>query len=206
MLTKEVKINVAHDRDSWLRSDLECDASPQAAWAKARLLLGNNKSAGPRLIQVAKDKYESNPAKMASMFSDHYINKSERLREQRVREPKINPVTRPKSWLRDHPPIPSFSFHSIDQYKLTKLINKLKPGKALPMDGIDGRSFKLVAPLLIPAILHIVNLSLTKNMFAEDYKVQLINPHHKKLEKDNIDNYGPVSSIVSLRKRSEGKK
>ena len=74
----------------------------------------------------------------------------------------------------------------------------MKPGRTLPSDDIDGYSLKLIAPILLPAILHIVNLSIVSGTFAKVWKEQMIHPHFKKSDRELLDNYRPVSGIVQL--------
>lgn len=77
---------------------------------------------------------------------------------------------------------------------------RLKPGRSLPKDEIDARTIKDAAPILAPAIKHIINFSLQEGHFASNWKPQIIAPHHKKDIKTDVSNYRPVSNIVELGK------
>ena len=79
----------------------------------------------------------------------------------------------------------------------------MKGGKSSGIDTIDSYSLKLAAPLLEDALEHLINLSIRTSSFASFWKHQLIFPHHKKLEKDNLKNYRPVSHLVELGKLVE---
>ena len=83
------------------------------------------------------------------------------------------------------------------------LLQRLKPGKALPQDEIDKRTIKDATPILAPVIKHIINLSLTEGHFATQWKPQIIAPHHKKDERTDVFNYRPVSNIIELGKITE---
>ena len=132
------------------------------------------------------------------------MNKITTLRNQRLVHPVISPVSRLKTWLNTWPsPLPEFRLRPISEQKLLILLKKLKPSKALPSDLIDGLSLKTVAPVLLPSLLHLVNLSLTTSTFADIWKIQVTLPHHKKGEKDDLGNYRPVSNLVEVSKLTE---
>ena len=86
----------------------------------------------------------------------------------------------------------------MSELKIVSSLAKLKPGKRLPSDDIDGFGLLLLAPLLFPAITHIVKLSITTSVFATVWKEQVIHPHHKKADREDINNYRPVSDSVQL--------
>ena len=115
---------------------------------------------------------------MEHLFANHYKTKSEPLREQRVQNPTVKPEIFLQRWWKQR-------------------------GKSLPSDDIDDYSLKLIAPILIIAIRHLVNLSILSGVFAFDWKTQIILPHHKKLDRDLLDNYRPVSTIVEMGKLTE---
>ena len=91
-----------------------------------------------------------------------------------------------------------FHLRPITELKLVKLLGRLKPCKALPSDMLDGLTLKTIAPVLMPAILYIINLSLLSGQFDGMWKQQVILPHHKKGDKESMDNYRPVSNLVAM--------
>ena len=93
---------------------------------------------------------------------------------------------------------PKFTFKSVSQNKVRIALKRIKPSKTIPSDGIDGFLSRIISPLLLPAITHIVNLSLTQSIFADVWKENLKLPHHKKDDKNKIENYRPVSITVRL--------
>ena len=50
----------------------------------------------------------------------------------------------------------------------------------------------------MPAICHVVNLSLSSSVFAKVLKHALVHPHHKKEQHDQLDNYRQVSNTVKM--------
>ena len=82
-------------------------------------------------------------------------------------------------------------------------MKKFKNSRTHGMDFIDSSSLKLALPLIEDSILHLVNLSIENGDFAENWKIQLILPLHKKNDKLNGSNYRPVSHIIEVGKIAE---
>ena len=74
----------------------------------------------------------------------------------------------------------------------------MKGGFSCGIDGIDGFSIKLAAPLIEDALLHLVNLSIRTSLFPETWKHQLIFPQHKKKDKLLVENYRPVCHLNEI--------
>merc|ERR1712055_135421 len=66
-------------------------------------------------------------------------------------------------------------------------------------DWIDKGSLKIAGPLVEEALMHLINLSIREGRFSSRWKPQLIFPHHKKKDKDLLENYRPVSHLVQVR-------
>ena len=197
-LAKSVKAAINANRNTWLSKDLDSGSTTKQSWAKAKLLLGQDRSPSPKTINSNTGPV-TDPKRIADLFASHYINKYSTLRSGCTMEPSKCPVDRVSEWLesRGMSP-PPLILKPVDELKIVTALAKLKPGKMLPSDDIDGHGLLLVAPLLLPAIQHIVNLSITTGTFASVWKEQVIHPHHKKEDKDCLDNYRPVSDTVKL--------
>ena len=68
---------------------------------------------------------------------------------------------------------------------------------------IDGFSIKLAAPLFEDVLLHLVNLSITKSRYPQQWKSSKINPHFKSGDKFDGTNYRPVSDLIFVSKIAE---
>ena len=76
----------------------------------------------------------------------------------------------------------------------------LKSSRSHGRDFIDSSSLKLAFPIIELAVLHLVNLSISSNTFADTWKIQLVLPLHKKNDKLDGSNYRPVSHIIEVGK------
>ena len=79
----------------------------------------------------------------------------------------------------------------------------LKGNRSCDIDFIDGYSVKLAAPVLEGVLLHLVNLNIEKSKYPQPWKSTKINPHFKKGDRTDGENYRPVSDIVFVSKMSE---
>ena len=79
-------------------------------------------------------------------------------------------------------------------------MKKMKGSRSHGVDFIDSFSLKLAYPVIEDALLHLINLSIRQNQFANPWKIQLVMPLHKKNDKLNPTNYRPVSHIPEVGK------
>ena len=92
----------------------------------------------------------------------------------------------------------SFEFQKIDSKDVFKLINKLNLRKASGCDKISNRLLKISGPYIYEALTNLFNLSLTTNKFPTRWKIAKVFPLHKTEERDNANNYRPISVLSSL--------
>ncbi|CAB4021257.1 Hypothetical predicted protein, partial [Paramuricea clavata] len=92
----------------------------------------------------------------------------------------------------------SFEFQKIDSKDVFKLINKLNLRKASGCDKISNRLLKISGPYIYEALTNLFNLSLTTNKFPTRWKIAKVFPLHKTEERDNANNYRPISVLSSI--------
>ena len=91
----------------------------------------------------------------------------------------------------------------ISQIKMWKLLKRYRGGKALGGDSLDGHLIKTASKVLLPALTHIVNLSIKEGTFLERWKFHVVLPHHKSGGREDPDNFRPVCHLVELGKLVE---
>ena len=88
-----------------------------------------------------------------------------------------------------------------DQVK--DIIMKMKTSTSCGLDTINMQLIKLGKDQLLPAITHIINLSITQQCFPDAWKVAKVIPLHKKKSEVSPENYRPVSLLNSVSKVAE---
>ena len=104
----------------------------------------------------------TNPANLARIFNEFFINKVKKLRAKSRMIPNSDPVLRVSKWLdkRTSPP-PIFKINKIDTEAL-----RMKGKKVHGVDNIDSYSIKIAGPLMEEALLHLVNKSIEQMKFC----------------------------------------
>ena len=194
-----VKEESKKDQMNYNKKEFEESRSSSDIWKSAYKVLGMTNSKSPTQLNDAGDIINS-PKKMADKFNETFLKKVKNIRERANQNPvKINPIQRLLSWLSlRESPLPNFKIQTVSKLKLRKIMKKMKGGRSHGLDFIDSYSLKISYFLLEDAIHHLVNLSISKNRFAEPWKIQLVMPLHKKGDKLLASNYRPVAHIVVM--------
>ena len=72
--------------------------------------------------------------------------------------------------------MPNFKLESITNRDIEKIISKMKNSHSFGRDRVDAITIKLAAPILIPVLTHVVNLSLGTGKFPAKWKLARILP------------------------------
>ena len=80
------------------------------------------------------------------------------------------------------------------------ILSSLKNSKSFGLDSIDTFTIKLATHYILPAITHIINLSILSNKFPSDWKMSKVVPLHKKDDPSNPKNFRPVSILPTISK------
>ena len=197
----EIKSRLITDKKNYYAEKFdEKDCTPKTAWRTVYNILGSNENKAPSKIKIGEN-IVTNPQDLASEFCRLFLDKIKKLRQKTDQNPVEDPGTRLQRWLASrNDPIPEFKLKSINILKLRKIMKSLKSSRSHGRDFIDSSSLKLAFPIIEEAILHLINLSITSNSFARDWKIQLVLPLHKKNDKLNGLNYRPVSHIIEVGK------
>ena len=76
----------------------------------------------------------------------------------------------------------------------------MKTSKTVGIDNLDSFTIKLAKYELLTSITHIINLSITQNIFPENWKTAKVIPLHKKNSKTDPKNFRPVALLPTLSK------
>ena len=101
--------------------------------------------------------------------------------------------------------MPSFSLNLTSEKEIGELITNLKNSHAYGIDRMDVATFKMFGSQLIPAVTHVVNLSLRSGIFPAKWKLARVLPllKGKDVPVDNPGSYRPVSQLPVTSKLAE---
>ena len=96
----------------------------------------------------------------------------------------------------------SFKLQPVELAQVKKLIKGLKNSTATGVDYIDTSTVKLGCDVLAPALMHIINLSITSSTFPETWKWHKVIPLLKNSDCDKLlpKSYRPVALLPVLSK------
>ena len=112
----------------------------------------------------------------------------------------------------NEPPLPVCDFSTnhtvLDKIETTveevyQILIKLKNGKANGPDDISNLLLKFCAPTLAEPITHIINKSLSAGVFPLIWKTANVVPIFKQGNRENVENYRPISLLSNISKISE---
>ena len=94
----------------------------------------------------------------------------------------------------------SMLLYKISQNEIKNAIKNLKNSNSSGDDEITSTFVKLSAPVLIPALHMIYNLSLTSGVYPHKLKIAKVVPIHKKGDSTSMNNYRPISILSTINK------
>lgn len=94
----------------------------------------------------------------------------------------------------------SFALSPASQDEVHTILMNLKTSSAPGWDNIPTRFLKFAAKEIVPIITHIANLSFNQGIFPNSLKQSLITPVYKSGDRDDVNNYRPISVLSSLSK------
>ena len=188
------KINnrLKFEETSWKRKKLsECGEDSSRVWKSVKGVL-NYKSSGSPSQLFHNGSFVEKPQEVAEAQNEYFLDKIRKIRNEMP-----PPVTDPLSVLRSilNGRTCSFSFRPVYPDEVEKVINSLSNSNTFGLDEIDTYIIKLIKSEILPALTHIVNLSLSSNEFPSAWKKSKIIPLHKKGDTLNPKNYRPVAII-----------
>ena len=89
----------------------------------------------------------------------------------------------------------SFSPKPISTEQVLGIIKALKNSKSTGLDNLDTYIVKLVTPIILPALTHVINLSIRDGDFPSIWKKSKVVPLLKKGDALNPKNYRPVALL-----------
>ena len=134
---------------------------------------------------------------IANCQNEYFISKIKTI-QQNLSPPKSDPLGPLRALMQNR----SSTFHlsSVHPELVEGVVKSLKNSKSAGLDTIDASVVKLALPYILPALTHMVNLSITKCEFPKQWKKAKIIPLYKKDDPLDAKNYRPVAILPVLSK------
>ena len=185
------------EKKDWERQKLDAsNHNPATIWknVKSWLSWGNS---GPPSRLFTNGEMLTSPYRVAGAMNNFFISKVGLLRNS-IPDTEEDPLQKLRDVMKNRKCV--FALHSVTPSDVEKLIAGLKNSKSTGTDYIDTFIIKLVARDLVPAITHILNLSIAQSEFPNIWKHSKVVPLLKKGDPLTPKNYRPVALLPILSK------
>ena len=196
-LRNTITNRMRHEKAAWEKQRLDhAENSSTNLWKNIKGWL-NWKASGPPTQLFSDGLLISSPIALATTMNRYFISKVDRLR-QMIPRSNSDPLKVLKETMSDR----SCNFHlqPVHPDKILEIIKSLKNSKSTGLDYIDTNIIKLVVDDILPAITHIVNLSIRDAIFPSSWKLAKVVPLLKKEDPLDPKNYRPVALLPVLSK------
>ena len=181
----------------WQKSRLNhCSNDSSSSWKCVKGILNWQSSGSPKML-FHDGLLRTKPLDIANIQNEYFIHKISTIRSN-LPAPKGDPLSTLKSLMKNRDL--SFSMKPVYPAQIEEIISKLKNTSSFGLDMIDTYAIKLAQKELLPAITHIVNLSIMSQKFPSSWKKSKVIPLHKKDDKMDPKNYRPVAIVPVLSK------
>ena len=185
------------DKFLWQKNKLDnCNNDPGKLWKNILGWLNWCSSGSPSKLYHA-GQIVTSPARLASIMNNFFVDKISKIRED-LPNPSDDPLRTLKNIMEDRTAV--FSLSAVHPDTVRKIILGLKNSKSSGVDNIDTYIIKLMVEDILPAVTHIVNLSIQQATFPSLYKLAKVIPLLKKEDPLEAKNYRPVAILCILSK------
>ena len=196
-LRNTVTARMRSEKASWEKQRLDhTQNSSTDLWKSIKGWL-NWKSAGPPSQLFSDGELINTPEGLATTMNMFFINKVERLR-QGIPNSNTDPLHVLRESMSER--TCSLKFRPIHPDEVLEIIKNLKNSKSSGLDDVDTYIVKLIAKDILPAITHVINLSIRDDIFPTSWKRAKVVPLLKKGDTLDPKNYRPVALLPILSK------
>ena len=163
-------------------------------WKILNGLLGKKKLSDPTISLIHNNETISEPASVATAFNNYFVSISAELDKAIPQVPEtVNDFCSPSC-------SNSFFFAPCTEPEINSIIKSISNSKSVGHDQICSEIVKQVAPQLTPALVEIINLSLTCGQFPDKLKIAKVISIYKSGSKTDVSNYRPISILPVVSK------
>ena len=182
---------------NWQSSKLQNSSkNPAEQWRNILGWLGWKNSGAPTQL-FYEGKLLSKPVDIANCQNQYFIDKVKNILLG-MPAPVSDPLSKLKLLMRNRSSV--FSLNSAHPNEIQNIILQLKNSKSTGLDTIDTYILKCSLAYILPAVTHIVNLSLNSGIFPSKWKTAKVIPLFKSGDSLNPKNYRPVAMLPILSK------
>ena len=164
------------DKEDWQKRTLtSCQQDSSKLWGNILSWLKWSNSGAPSKLFI-NGQLISSPLVLEESMNNFYISKVRKIREN-IPKSDGDPLKVLKLMMQNKSS--KFSIKPVHPDLVLRILSNLKNSKSSGVDNIDTYILKMIAPMIIPALTHIINLSILSNKFPSSWKVSKVIPLYK---------------------------
>ena len=201
-LRNKVNSILKNEKRNWQRKKFkqcEDENDSRQIWKNVKSWLNWTTSGAPTQLFYG-GKLENRPRDLSDCMNKFFISKVTNLRES-IGQSDFNPLANLQKLMSNRKCV--FKLQPVHPDTVDKLIGNLRNSGSVGLDYIDTGIIKLVKNEILPAVTHIINLSIKHSRFPSQFKKAKVVPLHKSGDKLNPKNYRPVSILPVFSKLLE---
>ena len=203
ILRNKVSASIAISKKETYQSKIEEGKSdPQTIWKIFKEFGMNNKECqnASKFSLKLDDQIITNESDLSEIFNNYFINIASKLKEPIV-ETDFEPLniyvsSKVPTDIDFEIPLTNYTF-------IRHFLSNLNVKKSTGLDNIGPRILKLTADVITPSFLYIVFKSISTGKFPSVWKEAKVKPLFKTGNKEDVNNYRPISILPTLSKLIE---
>ena len=180
------------DKKNWESNHLDHACNSDADLWKNLKDLVKWKNSGPPSQLFHNGELHSSPKKIAAVMNEFFITKVKSLLSN-LRPSDSDPLQYLRKYMANKSS--KFQLRQVHPDEVLMVIRALKNSKSTGLETINVQILKLIAEFILPALTHIVNLSLASSTFPQAWKKAKVIPLLKKGDPLMPQNYRPVALL-----------
>ena len=169
----------------------DCGKDSSKLWKSIKTILNWNSSGSPSQL-FHNGKLVTKSQEVASTQNQFFLDKVKTIREN-LPPPVSDPLDKLNTLMAGR--TCSFTLSAVHPDTVAKIITDLNNSSSFGLDLIDTKVIKLIKLEILPALTHVINLSISSREFPAFWKKAKIIPLHKKDDILNPKNFRPVAIL-----------
>lgn len=189
----DVKNHVRYNKKQYFEKRvMNAEGSAKKFWdiIKGELCMNNTSTQSCSKLLKNNGDIIVNKKDISNVYNEHFSTVAENLLQSAFHSNLVNNGTTLK-WIPDR----SLFIKQTDTEEITKIINNLKTNASAGYDNIKVKVIKRLKAVLAPTIAKIINNNIKQGIFPDELKVARITPLYKGGNKQDLNNYRPVSVL-----------
>ena len=188
-LRNRINNRLKFEERSWQKTKIEqCGEDSKSVWKNVKGILNWKSSGSPNQL-FYKGSLVTKPQQLADAQNEYFVDKITTIRDN-LPPPTSDPLGKLQTLM--HGRLCTFALCAVHPDEVEKIVSGLNNSTAFGLDNIDTFAIKTE---IVPALTHIINLSISTQEFPSYWKKSKIIPLHKKDDLLNPKNYRPVAIV-----------